>query len=218
MDHVPDRDAGAVARLKGAGAIVFGKTNLPLYAGDLQTFNQPFGVTNNPWDTDPHPRRLVRRLGRRPRGRPHPAGAGLRHRRLHPQPLPPVRDGRASSPRSRRGPQDGYLSGPRRPLRTLDVNVCRPDGPHGRRPRSSPSTCSPVPGRPDAAAGDERARSGRLARRRPRCPSTPAWRDVLTGRGRRPCRAEGLDVDEAARPESTSPRPPTCTSSWCTRR
>ena len=55
MDHVPDHDAGAVARLKDAGAIVFGKTNLPLYAGDIQTFNQPFGVTNNPWDTDRTP-------------------------------------------------------------------------------------------------------------------------------------------------------------------
>lgn len=50
-DHVPDRDAVSVARLKDAGAIVFGKTNVPLYAGDLQTFNEVFGQTNNPWDT-----------------------------------------------------------------------------------------------------------------------------------------------------------------------
>lgn len=50
-DHVPDRDAVAVGRLKAAGAIVFGKTNTPLYAGDLQTFNDLYGVTNNPWDT-----------------------------------------------------------------------------------------------------------------------------------------------------------------------
>ncbi len=49
-DHVPDRDADAVTRLKAAGAIVFAKTNLPLYAGDMQTYNELFGRTNNPWD------------------------------------------------------------------------------------------------------------------------------------------------------------------------
>jgi amidase len=49
--HVPRTDAVAVGRLKAAGAIVFGKTNCPLYAGDLQTFNDVYGVTNNPWDT-----------------------------------------------------------------------------------------------------------------------------------------------------------------------
>jgi amidase len=50
-DHVPHADALAVARLKAAGAIIFGKTNTPLYAGDFQTYNDLFGVTNNPWDT-----------------------------------------------------------------------------------------------------------------------------------------------------------------------
>ncbi len=49
-DHVPDRDADAVARLRSAGAVIFGKTNLPIYAGDIQTFNDVFGTTNNPWD------------------------------------------------------------------------------------------------------------------------------------------------------------------------
>ena len=51
-DHVPDRDAPAVARFKGAGAIVFGKTNLPRWSGDLQTYNELFGTTTNPWDPD----------------------------------------------------------------------------------------------------------------------------------------------------------------------
>ncbi len=49
-DHVPDRDADAVALLRAAGAIVFGKTNTPLAAGDFQTYNEIFGTTNNPWD------------------------------------------------------------------------------------------------------------------------------------------------------------------------
>ena len=49
-DHVPTRDAPAVARLKDAGAVVFGKTNLPRWSADFQTYNELFGVTNNPWD------------------------------------------------------------------------------------------------------------------------------------------------------------------------
>lgn len=50
-DHVPGRDAVVIQRLRAAGAILFGKSNLPPYAGDYQTFNPLFGVTNNPWDT-----------------------------------------------------------------------------------------------------------------------------------------------------------------------
>lgn len=49
-DYIPEVDAVAVARLRAAGAIIFGKTNLPEYAGDLQTYNPLFGTTNNPWD------------------------------------------------------------------------------------------------------------------------------------------------------------------------
>lgn len=49
-DHVPERDADAVARIKAAGAIVFGKTNVPLFSGDLQSYNEVYGTTNNPWD------------------------------------------------------------------------------------------------------------------------------------------------------------------------
>ena len=49
-DHVPAADAPAVARLRAAGAIVYGKTNVPKWSGDIQTFNDLFGVTNNPWD------------------------------------------------------------------------------------------------------------------------------------------------------------------------
>jgi amidase len=51
-EHVPAIDADAVSRLKAAGAIVFGKTNLPIYAGDVQTYNDVYGLTRNPWDLD----------------------------------------------------------------------------------------------------------------------------------------------------------------------
>ena len=49
-NHVPPRDAAVVARLKGAGAIVLGKTNVPIFASDWQSFNAVYGQTNNPWD------------------------------------------------------------------------------------------------------------------------------------------------------------------------
>jgi amidase len=49
-NHVPGVDAPAVARLKSAGAIVFGKTNVPRWSGDIQTYNDLFGTTNNPWN------------------------------------------------------------------------------------------------------------------------------------------------------------------------
>ena len=49
-DHVPAADATAVAQLKAAGAVVFGKTNIPRWSGDLQSYNEIFGTTNNPWD------------------------------------------------------------------------------------------------------------------------------------------------------------------------
>jgi amidase len=48
--HVPQTNADAAQRLLAAGAIVFGKTNLPLYAGDFQSYNAVYGTTNNPWD------------------------------------------------------------------------------------------------------------------------------------------------------------------------
>jgi amidase len=47
---VPEVDAWPVARLRDAGAVIFGKTNLPIFAGDFQTYNDVFGVTNNPFD------------------------------------------------------------------------------------------------------------------------------------------------------------------------
>ncbi len=49
-EFIPQEDAWPVARLRAAGAIIFGKTNLPIYAGDLQSHNEVFGTTNNPYD------------------------------------------------------------------------------------------------------------------------------------------------------------------------
>lgn len=45
-----EEDAPAVARLKAAGAIILGKTNIPAMTADWQTYNEIFGTTVNPWN------------------------------------------------------------------------------------------------------------------------------------------------------------------------
>ncbi|MFL6621248.1 MAG: amidase [Sulfurifustis sp.] len=49
-EHVPTQNAVAVQRLVDAGAVVFGKTNTPAFGADVQTYNDLFGVTRNPWN------------------------------------------------------------------------------------------------------------------------------------------------------------------------
>jgi len=48
--YVPKRDAVAVSRLRSAGAVILGHTNVPFMLGDWQSYNEIFGTTNNPWD------------------------------------------------------------------------------------------------------------------------------------------------------------------------
>lgn len=48
--HRPTDDADVVRQLRDAGAILWGKTNVPKHLGDWQTFNEIHGRTNNPWD------------------------------------------------------------------------------------------------------------------------------------------------------------------------
>jgi len=49
-DHVPDRDDLLAARLRAAGAILIGKSNVPEYGLGSHSFNPVFGVTRNPYD------------------------------------------------------------------------------------------------------------------------------------------------------------------------
>ncbi len=49
-DNRPAQHARAVQRLLDAGAVIFGKTNVPVALADWQTFNPIHGTTNNPWD------------------------------------------------------------------------------------------------------------------------------------------------------------------------
>lgn len=54
-DHVPRENAVAVQRYVDAGAVVMGKTNVPLFCADSQSYNALFGTTRNPWDLDRTP-------------------------------------------------------------------------------------------------------------------------------------------------------------------
>ena len=65
-DWTPQEDAVTVARVKAAGAVVLGKTNVPIFLGDWQSYNDIYGTTNNPWD-----------LGRTPGGSSGGSAAAL---------------------------------------------------------------------------------------------------------------------------------------------
>ena len=49
-DFVPAEDALSVTRVKAAGAVILGKTNVPVSLGDWQSYNDIYGTTGNPWD------------------------------------------------------------------------------------------------------------------------------------------------------------------------
>lgn len=50
-DHIPDEDGLIIQRLRAAGAIMVGKTNVPEFGAGSHTFNNVFGATLNPYDT-----------------------------------------------------------------------------------------------------------------------------------------------------------------------
>jgi amidase len=54
-DYIPKSNAIPVQRLIDAGAIIFGKTNVPYHAEDFQSYNDIYGITNNPWDLSKTP-------------------------------------------------------------------------------------------------------------------------------------------------------------------
>ena len=49
-DFVPKEDALIVARAKSAGAVILGKTNVPVGLADWQSYNDIYGTTGNPFD------------------------------------------------------------------------------------------------------------------------------------------------------------------------
>ena len=226
-DHVPTADAWPVARLREAGAIPFAKTNLPIFAGDIQSFNEVYGTTNNPYDRRPDVRRIVGRGRGRAGDGVHADRAGLRHRRVD--------------------PRAGALLGRRRPQVELRARArARPD------PRDAGHA---QPGRPRRRGADgahrRRPRAGADRARRPRPVEAPAWRvelpppratdarrpadrrvarrRALPGRRRRPagCWARSSRRSSTPAAASTPRRPaglharrrrPRCSSSCCSLR
>jgi amidase len=65
-NFVPSEDALAVTRVKAAGGVILGKTNVPFNLGDWQSYNDVYGTTNNPFD-----------LGRTPGGSSGGSSAAL---------------------------------------------------------------------------------------------------------------------------------------------
>jgi amidase len=65
-DFVPPEDALAISRVKAAGGVILGKTNVPAGLGDWQSYNEIYGTTNNPFD-----------LGRTPGGSSGGSSAAL---------------------------------------------------------------------------------------------------------------------------------------------
>jgi amidase len=49
-DNIAASNALSVERMMAAGVVVFGKTNVPVGLADWQSYNDIYGVTNNPWD------------------------------------------------------------------------------------------------------------------------------------------------------------------------
>ncbi len=65
-DFVPPEDALSISRVKDAGGVILGKTNVPLGLADWQSYNEIYGTTNNPFD-----------LGRTPGGSSGGSSAAL---------------------------------------------------------------------------------------------------------------------------------------------
>jgi Asp-tRNA(Asn)/Glu-tRNA(Gln) amidotransferase A subunit family amidase len=85
-NNIATGNAFLIDRLLQAGAIVFGKTNVPYMLADAQSYNDIYGTTNNPWGSDALTRRFVRRRGGDTRRRPVGPRSRQRHRRLLAQP------------------------------------------------------------------------------------------------------------------------------------
>lgn len=54
-ENIAEKDALSIKRLKAAGVVIFGKTNVPLMLSDFQSYNEVYGTTNNPWDVERGP-------------------------------------------------------------------------------------------------------------------------------------------------------------------
>lgn len=207
-EHVPEHDALAVARLRAAGAVIFGKTNTPTWAGDWQTDNPIFGLTRNPWDLD-------RAAGGSSGGSAAALAAGL-------TPLEMGSDigGSVRVPSHWCGTfghkgshglvaQRGHLPGPPGTLSEADLNVIGPmarsvadlalafDVLAAPTPEDARGWRLDLPPSRQATLADHRVATWFDE---PACPIDDEMRELLTAAGDA-LASEGVSVDRAARPE-----------------
>ena len=197
-DHVPAADAVAVARLKAAGAIVFGKTNVPRWSGDLQTYNEIFGTTNNPWSLDRVPGGSSGGAAASVASRLHELRDRHRHRRLGAHPVALLRSVRAQAELRCRAATRVSRSRRRRHDRRRHQRV-RPD--RAQRTRSRPAARrARRSGRRRRRRLATRAAAARVSTDRPACASacgstTPRHRSIAS------------TARSWARPPTASPTP-----------
>ena len=84
-DFMPDADSVIVERIRRAGAIPIGKTNVPEFGMGSQTYNTVYGTTRNPYDRTQDRRRIERRRSGGAGGRHAADCRWRRSRRLAPQ-------------------------------------------------------------------------------------------------------------------------------------
>ena len=211
-DHVADHDDLIVERVRRAGVVVIGKTNVPEFAAGSHTFNRVFGLTRNPVDPLAVRRRLVRRSRLRARVRHGAARRRLRHGRLAAQPGVVLRGRRAAAVL---GPGAGVAA-----LQPVGDHLGRrPDGPQRRRPR--PAALGDGRSGPARTAGAHRSRLVVRATARPARSPGCAWRSRPTwaapsrstprspGSSRRPRPPSPTRVPRSPTPIRCSPRPTT---------
>ena len=172
-EWVPDFDAAAVERLKRAGAVLVGKTNLHELAYGTTSANAHYGPVNNPWRHGHHP-------GGSSGGSAAAVAAGMahgrdgqRHRRLD----PPAR--RLHRHRRHQADLRPGLEA-RRAAALLVAGPRRPADPHrGGRGAAAAGAGRPRPARPDQRAAPGAGLLGRHRRRRRRPPPGRATRVLL---------------------------------------
>ena len=166
-DWVPDFDAAAVERLKRAGAVILGKTNLHELAYGTHQRQRPLWRGAQSLAAGSSPGRLERRLGGGGRGRPRLCRDGQRHRRLDPPAGRVLRHRRHQADlrpgQQVRRPAAVLVAGPRRPA-DPQRRRCRAAAPGAGGLRSARSDL----GRPAGARLQRRPRQGRpgIAHRR----------------------------------------------------